>query len=100
MTTVDRIVTAIAEKKSLAFAYHGFDRVVSPYACGLSPTNEIKLIAFQTAGGSNSGVTEKLRFYTVADIAGIAESEQVYREVTDSDKETFVQLVNVYERVE
>ncbi|EJX05084.1 hypothetical protein EVA_06806, partial [gut metagenome] len=38
MTTVDQIVSAITEKKSLAFAYHGFDRVVSPYACGLTPT--------------------------------------------------------------
>lgn len=100
MTTVDRIVSAIKEKKSLAFAYHGFDRVVSPYACGLTPTNEIKMIAFQTDGGSTSGVTEKLRFYTVADIAGIAFSEAAYREATEVDKEMFVQLVNIYERVE
>lgn len=100
MTTVDQIVAAIKEKKSLAFAYHGFDRVVSPYACGLTPTNEIKLIAFQTDGGSTSGLTEKLRFYTVADIAGITESEAAYREATEADKEVFVQLVNIYERVE
>lgn len=99
MTTVDKIVLAIKEKKSLAFAYHGFDRVVSPYACGLTPTNDIKMIAFQTDGGSTSGVTEKLRFYTVADIAGIADSDKAYREATEADKEAFVQLVNVYERI-
>ena len=46
MTTVDTIAQAIKEKKALEFAYHGFDRVVVPYACGLTPTNEIKMIGF------------------------------------------------------
>ena len=31
MSTVDLIAKAIEEKKSLAFGYHGNDRVVSPY---------------------------------------------------------------------
>ena len=51
MTTVDTIAQAIKEKKALEFAYHGFDRVVVPYACGLTPTNEIKMIGFQIGGG-------------------------------------------------
>lgn len=51
MTTVDTIAQAIKEKKTLEFAYHGFDRVVVPYACGLTPTNEIKMIGFQIGGG-------------------------------------------------
>ena len=62
MTTVDTVAQAIKEKKALEFAYHGFDRVVVPYACGLTPTNEIKMIGFQIGGGSNSGVTEKTPF--------------------------------------
>ena len=52
MTTVDTIAQAIKEKKALEFAYHGFDRVVVPYACGLTPTNEIKMIGFQIGGGT------------------------------------------------
>ena len=47
MTTVDTIAQAIKEKKALEFAYHGFERVVVPYACGLTPTNEIKMIGFR-----------------------------------------------------
>lgn len=100
MTTVDTIAQAIKEKKSLEFAYHGFDRVVSPYACGLTPTNEIKMIAFQTDGGSNSGVTEKLRFYTVADMAGIAFAEAEFRAPTEEDKVVFCQLSKIYDKVE
>ena len=94
MTTVDTIAQAIKEKKALEFAYHGFDRVVVPYACGLTPTNEIKMIGFQIGGGSNSGVTEKLRFYTAADMAGAA-----YREATEEDKAVFAQLSKIYEQI-
>lgn len=68
MTTVDLLVEAIEGKKSISFAYHGFDRVVSPYACGLNNANELKLLAMQTDGGSTSGVAHKLRFFTVTDI--------------------------------
>lgn len=100
MTTVDTIAQAIKAQKSLSFAYHGFDRTVSPYACGLTPTNEIKMIAFQTDGGSNSGVTEKLRFYTVADIAGIETDEKAFRPATAEDRAVFAQLCKIYEQVE
>ena len=68
MSTVDILVKAIEEKKSVDFGYHGFERVVSPYAVGLNNANEIKLLALQTEGGSNSGVTRKLRFYTVNEL--------------------------------
>ena len=94
MTTVDTIAQAIKEKKALEFAYHGFDRVVVPYACGLTPTNEIKMIGFQIGGG-----TEKLRFYTAADIAGVAFSDAAYREATEEDKAVFAQLSKIYEQI-
>ena len=93
MTTVDTIAQAIKEKKALEFAYHGFDRVVVPYACGLTPTNEIKMIGFQIGG------TEKLRFYTAADIAGVAFSDAAYREATEEDKAVFAQLSKIYEQI-
>ena len=89
MTTVDTIAQAIKEKKALEFAYHGFDRVVVPYACGLTPTNEIKMI----------GLTENLRFYTAADIAGVAFSDAAYREATEEDKAVFAQLSKIYEQI-
>ena len=100
MTTVDTIAEAIKEKKSLAFAYHGFDRVVSPYACGLTPTNEIKMIGFQIGGGSNSGVTEKLRFYSTAYSAGVTIVDDPFRPATEEDKAVFAQLAKIYEEVQ
>ncbi|MFU0842702.1 MAG: Phosphoribosylamine--glycine ligase [Burkholderia sp.] len=99
MTTIDQIEEAIKNKSSLAFAYHGFDRVVSPYAVGLSPTNEVKMIGFQTGGGSHSGVTEKLRFYTVADIAGLEPDKSAFRDIKDEDRRVIGQLAKVYAEV-
>lgn len=48
MTTVDTIVEAIEGHRTLNFGYHGFDRVVSPYAIGMTTTNELKMLAYQT----------------------------------------------------
>ena len=82
MTTVDLIVKAIEEHKSIDFSYHGYERIVSPYACGLNNNNEIKLLAMQTGGSSTSGVVHKLRFFTVPDMLAPAESAEPYEETT------------------
>lgn len=37
MTTVDIIIEAIEKGQSISFGYHGFERTVSPYLCGLTP---------------------------------------------------------------
>lgn len=84
MTTVDLLVEAIEGKKSISFAYHGFDRVVSPYACGLNNANELKLLAMQTDGGSTSGITHKLRFYTITDIQAPELSAAAYEAPCES----------------
>ena len=47
----------------------------------------------------HSGVTEKLRFYTAADIAGVAFSDAAYREATEEDKAVFAQLSKIYEQI-
>lgn len=100
MSTVDVIAKAISEKKSLSFGYHGFERVVSPYACGITPVNEIKLIAFQTDGGSTSGVTEKLRFFSVEDILGPEISEAPFRVPECCIKDACRELSHIYSKVE
>ncbi len=99
MSTVDIIVQAIENKKSLSFSYHGFERVVSPYACGINAVNEVKLIGFQTGGGSTSGVTEKLRFFAVEDILGAEVSDAPFACPCDKAKAQYVELTNIYAQV-
>ncbi|MDY3114664.1 MAG: hypothetical protein SOR95_01600 [Sutterella sp.] len=96
MTTVDTIVEAIEKGQSLTFGYHGFDRTVSPYLCGLTLNNEVKMLAWQTDGGSNSGVTLKLRYFTVADMIGPEAVDAPYVEPTDEHKAQYSQFSKVY----
>lgn len=100
MSIVDVIVKAIENKKSLSFAYHGHERVVSPFAVGVNGVNEVKLIAFQTGGGSTSGVTEKLRFFTVEDIVGPELCDAPYKEPCLPCQESFKELVTIYAKYE
>lgn len=44
-------------------------------------------------------MTEKLRFYTAADMAGVAFSDAAYREATEEDKAVFAQLSKIYEQI-
>ncbi len=96
MTTVDIIIEAIEKGQSISFGYHGFERTVSPYLCGLTPKNEIKMIGWQTDGGSNSGVVFKLRYFTVADILGPTLSDAPYTEPTPEHKELYSQFTKIY----
>ena len=100
MSIVDIVVKAINEKKALSFSYHGFERVVSPFAVGVNPVNEIKMIGYQTEGGSNSGVTKKLRFFAVEDMMGPELSDAPIVAPCDACKATYKELATVYAQVE
>ena len=97
MTTVDTIVEAIQKGQSLCFGYHGFDRTVSPYLCGLTLNNEVKMLAWQTDGGSNSGVTFKLRYFTVADMISPEACCVDYVEPTEEQKALYENFSKIYE---
>lgn len=99
MSTVDQIAQAIEEKRSLAFGYHGNDRVVSPYAYGLNGANELTLMAYQTEGGSTSGVTRKLRYFTVADMLGTTFSESPWEEPAPETNDGFAKFLQIYARI-
>lgn len=98
MTTVDTLMQAIEGQKSVAFGYHGYERVVSPYACGLNTSNELKLIALQTDGGSTSGITRKVRWFTIADILGLEVCEAPYEAPGEEALATVAQLMKRYEK--
>lgn len=49
------ITTAIAEKRVLELRYHGYSRIVEPYAYGRDKGGDEILRCYQTSGGSESG---------------------------------------------
>lgn len=99
MTTVDTIVEAIQGHRTLNFGYHGFDRVVSPYAIGMTTTNELKMLAYQTEGGSNSGVCPKLRYFAVSDILGLEVGTAFYVPADAEATSQYASFTKLYAKV-
>lgn len=99
MSTVDLIVTAIEKHQTLAFSYHGFERVVSPYAVGMSTTNELKMLAYQTDGSSTSGVVPKLRYFSVEDMQGTEVSDAFYEPAQEELSPHYAQFTKLYQKI-
>ena len=55
LTGAERLVAAILDHRIVHFRYQGHDRTVEPHLLGLHEAGEPMLLAYQTAGGSNSG---------------------------------------------
>jgi hypothetical protein len=55
ITGTERLVRAALEHRVVRFRYHGQARTVEPQLIGLHEAGEPMLVAYQTAGGSNSG---------------------------------------------
>ncbi|GAA4392697.1 WYL domain-containing protein [Tsukamurella soli] len=52
----ESIVEAIESRREIEFGYDGRHRVVQPAALGESRRGKLTLLAYQAAGGSNSGL--------------------------------------------
>ena len=55
LTAAERLVLAILDHRVVHFRYQGHDRTVEPHLLGLHEAGEPLLVAYQTAGGSQSG---------------------------------------------
>ena len=99
MSTVDIIIEAVEKHRTLSFDYHGHERIVSPYCVGLTTTNEIKMLAYQTAGGSTSGVCPKLRYFTVEDMIGTDFSEAFFEPADESATAQYASFSRLYAKL-
>ena len=55
LTTGERLVLAILDHQVVRLRYQGRDRTVEPHLLGIHEAGEPILVAYQTAGGSESG---------------------------------------------
>jgi hypothetical protein len=62
------ICVAIRERKLLELRYHGYSRIVEPYAHGSSSAGEDLLRCYQLSGGSESGERMGWKLLKTADI--------------------------------
>ena len=68
---VDVLREALAARSVVTFNYKGQTRVVEPHALGKANDDKLALLAWQTAGGSNTEPPPGWRVFLVAEIDGL-----------------------------
>lgn len=67
------ICAAINDRQLLELRYHGYVRIVEPYAYGRDKNGDALLRCFQISGGSDSGQATGWKLLKMADIFAIRE---------------------------
>jgi hypothetical protein len=70
------ICTAIDGRQLLELRYHGYARIVEPYAYGRDKNGDAVLRCYQLSGGSVSGQTTGWKLLKVADAYAINEQKE------------------------
>jgi hypothetical protein len=92
------ICSAINKRQLLELRYHGYSRLVEPYACGRERSGDILLRCYQQSGGSESGQTTGWKLLKVSEISSIHEinnsfnPRQTYRRNDKAMKFIFCQI--------
>jgi hypothetical protein len=65
------IISAIAQQRLLELRYHGYSRIVEPYAYGRDKSGDEILLCYQISGGSESGERVGWKLLKVSEIYAI-----------------------------
>ena len=71
LTGAERLVMAILDHRVARFRYKGHERTVEPHLLGLHEAGEPMLVAYQTAGGSQSGQVPGWRTFITTSIEDV-----------------------------
>ena len=72
------ICAAINGRQLLELRYHGYARIVEPYAYGRDKSGDALLRCYQIAGGSESGQPAGWKLLKVADVFAINEQKATF----------------------
>lgn len=72
------ICAAINGRQLLELRYHGYARIVEPYAYGRDKNGDALLRCFQISGGSGSGQQTGWKLLKVADVFAINEQKPTF----------------------
>jgi hypothetical protein len=76
LTFGERLVLAVLEHRLVRLRYHGHDRVVEPQLVGLHEAGEPMLVAYQTSGGSQSGVVPGWRTFITTSVEEVEVTDE------------------------
>ena len=72
---------ALKEKRVVGFIYHGHARTVEPHALGKGSEDKPVLLAWQTAGGSQTEPPPGWRVFQLAEIEGVKLTDTIFAKV-------------------
>ena len=76
LTFGERLVLAVLEHRVTRIRYQGRDRVIEPQLIGIHEAGEPMLVAYQTAGGSQSGDVPGWRTFITTSIEDVEVTDQ------------------------
>lgn len=76
LTFGERLVLATLEHRVARIRYQGRDRVIEPQLIGIHEAGEPMLVAYQTAGGSQSGDVPGWRTFITTSIEDVEVTDQ------------------------
>ncbi|MGH7527478.1 MAG: WYL domain-containing protein [Gemmatimonadales bacterium] len=78
VTPGEQLVKAVADHRVATFKYHGLPRIVEPHLLGVHEAGEPMLIAYQTAGASESGKVPGWRTFITSEIEDVEVTEREF----------------------
>ncbi len=76
LTFGERLVLAVLDHRVARIRYQGRDRVIEPQLIGIHEAGEPMLVAYQTAGGSQSGDVPGWRTFITTSIEDVEVTDQ------------------------
>ena len=76
LTFGERLVLAVLEHRVTRIRYHGHDRVIEPQLLGIHEAGEPMLVAYQTAGASQSGDLPGWRTFITTSVESVEVTDE------------------------
>jgi WYL domain len=78
LTGGERLVLAILDHRLVRIRYQGRDRLIEPHLLGIHEAGEPLLVAYQTAGTSQSGVVPGWRTFITTSIETVEITDETF----------------------
>jgi hypothetical protein len=78
LTGGERLVLAILDHRLVRIRYQGRDRLIEPHLLGIHEAGEPLLVAYQTAGTSQSGVVRGWRTFITTSIDTVEVTDETF----------------------
>ena len=78
LTGGERLVLAILDHRLVRIRYQGRDRLIEPHLVGIHEAGEPLLVAYQTAGTSQSGAVPGWRSFITTSIETVEVTDEVF----------------------